>query len=221
MAAPAQGPRFDIAVKEAPTAGMLGDCPFCHRALLTLEEKGLIYQKTLIDFANKPAWLLEVNPEGSVPVMKDLTTGQWIVGSAVIADWLEEHFPLPVLGTTASAPHVGDDVFPAFVQFLKSTPDTAAEKEAGLVKALDTLEAHLAAEGPFVGGEAVSTTDCSLMPKLYHMQVALKHFKDWELPERYSAIRQYIQAFEARPSWQHTYYAPDVVIAGWQKHLSS
>ena len=28
------------------------------------------YKTTLIDFAAKPDWLLEVNPAGSVPVMK-------------------------------------------------------------------------------------------------------------------------------------------------------
>ncbi len=49
----------------APFAG-----PFCHRSLLTLEEKKVPYSTTLIDFANKPQWLLDVNPAGSVPVMK-------------------------------------------------------------------------------------------------------------------------------------------------------
>ena len=44
--------------------------PFCHRSLLTLEEKHVPYTKTFIDFANKPQWLLDVNPAGSVPVMK-------------------------------------------------------------------------------------------------------------------------------------------------------
>jgi hypothetical protein len=44
--------------------------PFCHRALLTLVEKKVPYTTTLIDFDNKPQWLLDVNPAGSVPVMK-------------------------------------------------------------------------------------------------------------------------------------------------------
>ena len=44
--------------------------PFCHRALLTLEEKHVPYTSTLIDFNDKPQWLLDLNPSGSVPVMK-------------------------------------------------------------------------------------------------------------------------------------------------------
>lgn len=46
----------------------------------------------------------------------------------------------------------------------------ARPQEAALTKALDALEAHVAAGGPFVGGDSVGATDCSLMPKLYHLQ---------------------------------------------------
>lgn len=47
-------------VKGDPENQVLGDCPFCHRVLLTLEEKELEYEKDYIDFNNKPDWLLEV-----------------------------------------------------------------------------------------------------------------------------------------------------------------
>jgi glutathione S-transferase len=77
--------------------------PFCHRALLTLEEKHVPYTKTLIDFAAKPQWLLDVNPSGTVPVMKDVSTGEWIPDSGVIIDLLEAKYPEPHLGTAASA----------------------------------------------------------------------------------------------------------------------
>ena len=46
--------------------------PFCHRALLTLEEKHVPYTSTLIDFNDNPQWLLDLNPSGSVPVMNVL-----------------------------------------------------------------------------------------------------------------------------------------------------
>lgn len=71
----------------------------------------------------------------------------------------------------------GNDVFPAFRDFIKSSDAEEKEKEAALVAALTKLNEHLAVKGPYVGGEAVSATDCSLMPKLYHMKVATKHFK--------------------------------------------
>lgn len=113
--------------------------PFCHRALLTLEEKRVGYTTTLIDFDNKPQWLLDVNPAGSVPVMKvgahrhvgsyrldqnapvgvaavadrcfaaavqELATGEWIVDSGVIVDYLENKFPEPKLGTSQDPPQM-------------------------------------------------------------------------------------------------------------------
>lgn len=218
MIAMAQAPVYDIAVKGWPETNTLGDCPFCHRALLTLEEKAVPYQKTLIDFEAKPAWLLDVNPAGSVPVMKDLASGEWIVDSGVIVDLLEAKFPEPALGTAESAPQVGGDVFPAFRDFIKSSDAEEAEKEAALVAALTALNEHLAASGPFVGGESVTATDCSLMPKLYHMKVATKHFKGWEMPASLSAVAAYMDAFMARDSWKATHYSPELVVKGWERH---
>eukprot|EP00887_Chlorella_sp_A99_P000793 scaffold5.g793.t1 len=196
--------RFDIAVKGDPKAGVLADCPFCHRALLTLEEKGVPYQKTFIDFAAKPDWLLEVR-------LVVVVVCEWVVDSGVIADRLEQLFPQPPLGTSETAPQVGGDVFPAFVQFLKAPggSEEEGEKRAKLEAALSALNDFLAANGkPYTGGASVTATDCALVPKLYHMEVALGHFKGWQLPEGLGAVRRYIDAFEQRPSWQHTLYTP-------------
>ncbi|KAK9865485.1 hypothetical protein WJX84_000058 [Apatococcus fuscideae] len=76
--ASAGGPLYEAWVKGDPTNKVLGDCPFCHRVLLTLEEKELPYRKEYVDFAAKPEWLFSVNKNGSVPVVKDLSTENWL-----------------------------------------------------------------------------------------------------------------------------------------------
>lgn len=48
--------------------------------------------------------LLDVNPEGSVPVVKDRETGEWFVDSAKFVDYLEDKHPLPALGKSTDAP---------------------------------------------------------------------------------------------------------------------
>ena len=115
--------------------------PFCHRALLTLEEKHAKYTQDYVDFAEKPEWcvtgrlaalfalisspsrtaqrvtaathrtqtthasrLLKVNPEGSVPVVKDRETEEWFVDSAKFVDYLEDKYPQPALGKSTDAP---------------------------------------------------------------------------------------------------------------------
>ena len=187
---------------------------------MTLEEKHVPYNKILIDLDAKPQWLLDVNPAGSVPVLKEIATGTWTPDSGVIADLLEARFPEPALGTAEGAPQAGGAVFPAFKEFLKAAPGTdAAAKEGPFVAALDELEGYLVAHGgPFVGGAAPCATDCSLMPKLYNMTVALPHFTGWELPARYTAIRGLMAAFMARDSWKNTAYSPESVIKGWVRH---
>ncbi|KAG6404485.1 hypothetical protein SASPL_136733 [Salvia splendens] len=87
----------EICVKAAAAApGILGDCPFCQRVLLTLKEKGIEYKQHLISFDAKPQWFLEVNPEGKVPVIK-FGDGEWISDSDVIIGKLEEKYPKPSL----------------------------------------------------------------------------------------------------------------------------
>ena len=117
--------KLEMWVKGDPTTSTLGDCtlyeritlhpartllhagPFCHRVLLSAEEKEVPYTKGYIDFAAKPDWLLEVNPSGTVPVAKDLETGEWIVDSGVIADHLEAKYPQHPLGQTSDV-YAGD-----------------------------------------------------------------------------------------------------------------
>ena len=68
-------------------------------------------------------------------------------------------------------------MLPKFRDFIKSSPEEAAAKEADLVTCLRGLDAHLAAQGPFIGGAAPCATDCAVMPRLYHLKVATKHFR--------------------------------------------
>lgn len=48
--------------------------------------------------------LLDVNPEGSVPVVKDNETSEWFVDSAKFVDYLEDKHPEPALGKSTDVP---------------------------------------------------------------------------------------------------------------------
>ncbi|XP_071712879.1 glutathione S-transferase DHAR2-like [Rutidosis leptorrhynchoides] len=49
------------------TPDVLGDCPFCQRVVMTLEEKIVPYNTHLINLDTKPEWFVEGSPEGKVP----------------------------------------------------------------------------------------------------------------------------------------------------------
>ncbi|XP_058774804.1 glutathione S-transferase DHAR1, mitochondrial-like [Vicia villosa] len=209
---------LEIAVKAAVGAPtVLGDCPFSQRALLTLEEKKVPYNIHLIDVSNKPAWFLEVNPGGKVPVVK--FDGKWVPDSDVIVGILEEKYPEPPLVTPPQFSSVGSNIFGTFVSFLKSK-DSNDGTEQALLAELNALEEHLKANGPYVAGEKVSAVDLSLAPKLYHLTVALGHFKKWTIPESLTNVNNYVKLLFARESFKKTKAEEKYVIAGWEPKVN-
>ncbi|XP_048326128.2 glutathione S-transferase DHAR2 isoform X2 [Ziziphus jujuba] len=180
---------LEVAVKAAAGApDVLGDCPFCQRVLLTLEGKKVPYKLILINLSDKPKWFLEVNPEGKVPVVK--FDDKWVSDSDVIVGILEEKFPEPALVTPSEFSSVGSKVFGAFVTFLKSK-DPSDGSEQALLAELKALDEHLKAHGPYVAGEKVTAVDLALAPKLYHLDVALGHFKKWTVPADLTHLHKY------------------------------
>ena len=94
-----------------------------------------------------PYRLLEVNPEGSVPVVKDAETGEWFTDSAKFVDYLEDKQPEPALGKSADAPEAGSQVFPKFVAAIKAPPEDKSKLEpvveVGTADSLPTISATL------------------------------------------------------------------------------
>ncbi|KAJ3680838.1 hypothetical protein LUZ60_015327 [Juncus effusus] len=211
----------EVCVKAAAgRPDLLGDCPFCQRVLLTLEEKNVKYEMKLIDLSNKPDWFMKISPEGKVPVLK-YDDGSWHADSDVIAQYLEEKFPNPSLVTPPDFSSVGSKIFPSFVKFLKSK-DSNDGSEQALIDELNALNEHLKSHGPFVNGEKISAVDLSLAPKLYHMKIALNHFKAWSVPENLTYVNNYMNALFGRESFKNTMPAgEEYVIAGWKPKVEA
>lgn len=204
---------LEICVKAAVGApDILGDCPFCHRILLTLEEKNISYKMHLISFSDKPQWFLEISPEGKVPVVK--FDDKWVADSDVLAGVLEEKYPQPSLVTPPDFAAVGSNIFGTFVSFLKSK-DANDGSEQALLTELKALDEHLKAHGPVIAGEKISAVDLALGPKLYHLDIALSHFKNWTVPESLTKVHSYMKAIFERESFVKTRASKEYVIAGW------
>eukprot|EP00262_Sarcandra_glabra_P007144 TRINITY_DN19745_c0_g1_i1.p1 TRINITY_DN19745_c0_g1~~TRINITY_DN19745_c0_g1_i1.p1 ORF type:complete len:225 (-),score=37.27 TRINITY_DN19745_c0_g1_i1:376-1020(-) len=209
----------EICVKAAAGApDILGDCPFCQRVLLTLEEKHLPYTLKLVDLSNKPQWFLEISPEGKVPLLK--CDGKWIADSDVITQIIEEKHPDPPLVTPPEFASVGSKIFPSFVKFLKSKDPNDGSEQA-LLDELRALDEHLKAHGPYVNGDKISAVDLSLAPKLFHMKIALGHFKNWTIPENLTYVHNYMKLLFSRESFMKTQPKEEHVIAGWAPKVNA
>ncbi|KAH1226474.1 Glutathione S-transferase DHAR3, chloroplastic [Glycine max] len=286
---------FEIAVKASVTTpNRLGDCPFCQRVLLTLEEKHLPYDPKF----------LKVNPDGKVPVIK--FDEKWVPDSDIITQTLEEKYPSPPLLTPPEKATAGSKIFSTFIGFLKSKDPNDGTEQAllselssfsdyikennflphpisshigGLTNAstcyglgvgvlyvgekalfkglgavckrfgvdlvkfevlvgfgLETCDleasfnlARLAAWGPFINGSEISAADLSLGPKLYHLEIALGHYKKWTVPDSLTSLKSYmkkmflllhtlnvLQVIFSRESFVKTSAQPQDVIEGWR-----
>ncbi|MEW5307637.1 MAG: hypothetical protein WDW36_010016 [Sanguina aurantia] len=215
---PAKTVKIEVVVKGDGSQQSLGDCPFTHRVLLALEMKQLPYSMRYIDVDNKPAWLQE-QFGGKVPLIKFDDGGGYLPDSDAIVKELEARYPQQPTGQQQEAQQTPSRIFPAFRDFLMSKPEDESEKEQALISELTALDNTLKQqEGPFLGGKALNLNDASVAPKLYHLSVALPHFKGWAVPAQLSSLHTYLAEISKTPEWQHTQYGHDVVIRGWERH---
>ncbi|XVF75422.1 hypothetical protein PTKIN_Ptkin13bG0187400 [Pterospermum kingtungense] len=210
---------LEICVKAASGApDVLGDCPFCQRVVLTLEEKKVPYKLHLVNLSEKPQWFLEISPEGKVPVVK--FDDKWVPDSDVIVGILEEKYPEPSLKTPPEFASVGSKIFGTFIPFLKSNDANDASEQA-LLNELKELDEHLKGKGPFIAGEKITAVDLALAPKLYHLEIALGHFKKWTIPEDLTYVHNYMKLIFSWESFLKTQPAKEYVIAGWAPKVNA
>ncbi|XP_024990484.1 glutathione S-transferase DHAR2-like [Cynara cardunculus var. scolymus] len=114
----------------------------------------------------------------------------------------------------------GSKIFPKFVAFLKSK-DANDGTEQALVEELKALDEHLKNHGPYVNGEKITAVDLSLGPKLYHLEVALGHFKKWTIPESLTHVHNYTKLLFSGESFKKTNAAKEHVVAGWGSKVSA
>ncbi|XAR73531.1 Glutathione dehydrogenase (ascorbate) [Bertholletia excelsa] len=205
---------LEVCVKASVTTpNTLGDCPFSQRVLLTMEEKHLPYGVKLVDLAKKPDWFLKISPEGKVPVLK--IDEKWIADSDVITQALEEKFPDPPLVTPPEKASVGSKIFSTFIGFLKSKDPNDGTEQA-LLNELTAFNDFIKENGPFVNGKGVSAADLTLGPKLYHMEIALGHYKNWSVPDSLPYLKSYMKTLFSLDSFIKTRAQREDVIEGWR-----
>jgi glutathione S-transferase len=138
-------------------------CPYVQRAVISLIEKNVPFERVDVDLADKPEWFKVISPLGKTPVLRVGRSA--IFESAVILEYLEETQPSPL--------HPADPLRRAehrpWIEFasatlndiagLYSAPDHVAfaMKAKALAAKFDQIECRLGA-GPYFDGPAWSYT---------------------------------------------------------------
>ena len=216
-------------VKAGSDGTSTGDCPFAHYIRMVLHEKNLDYDLKPTTQETKPTWLIQ-HYEGKLPALRHRK--ECYTESEVIAQYIDFFFQKPELtiadrDLSEIANQALQGFFPAVAKYLKHTPDgndQDNELKIGLNTYLQTLEAHLENQdrtGHFLVGDGQTFTllDCSLAPKLYHLTIGLKAFKNnsIHLETSFPHIHKYMQNVFQRQSFLDTIYTEETVVSGWEK----
>jgi glutathione S-transferase len=151
-------------------------CPYVQRAVISLIEKTVPFERSYVDLANKPDWFLAISPLGKTPVLK--VSDRAIFESAVILEYLEETQPRPLhpRDPLTRAEHrawieFGSSVLSDIWSFYVAADGAAFEaKVTALSAKFDQIERRLG-DGPYFDGSQFSLVDAAFGPVFRYFDV--------------------------------------------------
>lgn len=179
-------------------------CPYVQRAVISLTEKQVPFQRIDVDLSNKPRWFTAISPLGKTPVLQVGDTA--IFESAVILEYLEETqaFPLHPADPLRRAEHrawieFGSALLNDIAGFYSAADATAfAQKTKTLTEKFERLEARLGA-GPYFDAERFSLVDVVFGP-IFRYFDAFDWIGSFGILAGKPKVAIYRQALSTRPS---------------------
>ena len=193
-------------------------CPYVQRSVIVLEEKGIPYQRTNIDLANKPDWFKQLSPTGKVPLLilsddkrGDNSESQTILfESAVICEYLNEITESSLLATSPL-----DKAYQrAWIEFATSLLNQISKLyHATSEQEFETVQKTLARQfgqvenelkknqGDYFNGEDFSLVDAAFAPVFRYFDVFEQYINMTYLDEL-GLISQWRKQLAKRPAVQ-------------------
>ncbi|KAI0197727.1 hypothetical protein F4808DRAFT_463431 [Astrocystis sublimbata] len=215
-------------------------CPFSQRVWIALEAKGMQYQYCETDPSGRPTQLLEANPRGLVPAIRQ---GDWASGeSAVILEYLEDYdgevpllptdprlkancrlwidhvysslFPLLSGRFQLTAPiQINTKIVPSFFDLLGTTDvSRQAESIERLQSELMSLVQAADEQGPYFLGGDLCLVDVHLAPFVLRTSRILREFRNWRDPSPGTRWRRWCAALEQNHHVQATTSAEELYV---------
>jgi len=203
--------------------------PYSWRALLALEYKQLPYESHLVQFANqehKSPQMLQMNPRGRVPVLKD---GDYVCfESLAIVQYLDRKYPeRPLFGHNAEETgtivrviseyqsyvedHIKKIIYAVLFQGVEGHQDEITRAIHIVATEAKTIENRLS-QSSWVVGEEFSAADLVIYPGIQTLLRALERREAQELrgrllplEEKYPGLAAWSKRIEALPGYARTY----------------
>ena len=150
-------------------------CPYVQRAAIALSEKGIGFEKIMIDLADKPEWFAAISPLGKVPllIVRQPDGSQTVLfESSVICEYIEEtqgRLRLHPVDPLTRAEHrawmeFGSNIL-SDIWGLETTaaPAVYEQKRVAIAQKFERIESVLG-EGPYFAGANFSLVDAVFAP---------------------------------------------------------
>lgn len=181
-------------------------CPYVQRAVITLTEKRVPFERTYVDLANKPEWFRRISPLGKAPVLQ--VDDEVLFESAVICDYLDEveaprlHPADPLIRARHRAWIEFASAMLNTISVFYSTADLAVlgQQIRTLVERFETLDGELAGpRGPYFAGPQFTLVDAAFAPVFRYFDV-LDAICDFHIFETTPNVLQWRKSLAQRPS---------------------
>jgi glutathione S-transferase len=179
-------------------------CPYVQRAVISLSEKKVAFERIDIDLSNKPAWFKQISPLGKTPVLRvgDVS----VFESAVILEYLEETqvSPLHPIDPLTRAEHrswieFGSAILNDIAGFYGAPDDFAFSiKTKALTEKFAMLEQRVKAT-PYFDGQMFSLVDAVFGPVFRYFDI-FDQIGDFGILVNSPKIEKWRNTLKERPS---------------------
>lgn len=204
----------------------LGDCPLCQRVMMVLRIKEIPGEYIPINMKLiPPAFKDFCNTNGApikVPVFRH---GEYIVYNPNdIVYYIDKEWPEPILKSeNQMANKVGANLFQRCSGYLKNKDPNLMEKLKNSVidelKKINNFLGSVNSPGKYLDGDDLKHPDCDMLPKLQHVKVALKKYRDFDIPDYLPDLKAYMESAMDDPAFTSSCPSDEAIIEGWRKHF--
>ncbi|GBG13259.1 RNA polymerase-associated protein [Novimethylophilus kurashikiensis] len=176
-------------------------CPYSQRCRIVLFEKGMDFEVIDVDVSNKPDDLIELSPDGRLPVLVERDLRLDI--SNIINEYIDERFPHPQLMPADPVMrararlflHNFEEQLFAHIADIEKETKNAAKARAAIRDGL-TMIAPIFTKQSYMLGEEFSMVDVAIAPLLWR----LNHY-GIELPKQAAPLLKYAERIFSRPAY--------------------
>lgn len=183
-----------------------GSCPICQEWFLTLyclSERNYMKVRVIVVTDIPPKeWeeVRETRPpvihakSGVAPNGEDLTDMTYTDLDTFLEVWQDKKFQTPKTSTDQSrAEKVFEDLYKNFNLMLTDGAGYVRHSKS-VTRSLQKLNDYLDERGSkYLLGDDLSYADCLLIPKLHHLKIAGKAYRDYDIPSDLDAVWNYLK----------------------------